>query len=47
MYLDALLLVADAQAVAGADSDLATNVIDLGNVTPRREIGTGARSPVA
>lgn len=39
MYLDALLLVSDAQAFgAGAVS---TNSIDLGNVTPKREIGVG------
>ncbi len=41
MFLDALLLVSDAQAVAGADTDVSTNTIDLGNVTPKRQIGTG------
>lgn len=39
MYLDALLLVSDAQAVT-ADA-YSTNTIDLGNVTPKRQIGTG------
>lgn len=39
MYLDAFLLVSDAQAFgAGAVS---TNSIDLGNVTPKREVATG------
>lgn len=39
MFLDALTLVSDAQAFgAGAVS---TNSIDLSNVTPKREIGTG------
>lgn len=39
MYLDALLLVSDAQAVTA--TAVATNVINLGAVTPRRQIGTG------
>lgn len=39
MYIDALGLVSDAQAVS-ADA-VSTNTIDLGNVTPKREIGTG------
>lgn len=39
MFIDALGLVSDAQAVA-ADA-ASTNTIDLGNVTPKREIGTG------
>lgn len=39
MYIDALLLVSDAQAVT-ADA-VSTNTIDLGNVTPKRRIGTG------
>lgn len=39
MYLDALLLLSDAQAFS---SDAAsTNTIDLGNVTPKRNIGDG------
>lgn len=38
MYLDALGLVADAQAFTGA---AVTNSVDLGNVTPKREIATG------
>lgn len=39
MYIDALGLVSDAQAIT-ADA-YSTNTIDLGNVTPKREIGTG------
>lgn len=39
MYLDALTLVSDAQAFTAAA--VSTNSIDLGNVTPKREIGTG------
>jgi hypothetical protein len=39
MYIDALLLLSDAQAVT-ADA-VSTNTIDLGNVTPKRAIGTG------
>lgn len=38
MYLDALLVVADAQAFTGA---AVTNSVDLGNVTPKREIAVG------
>ncbi len=39
MYLDALLLVSDAQALAA--TGVSTNAIDLGDVTPKREVGTG------
>lgn len=39
MFLDALLLVSDAQAVT-ADA-VSTNTIDLGDVTPKRQIGDG------
>jgi len=39
MYLDALLLVSNAQAFGAAA--VSTNSIDLGNVTPKRQIGTG------
>jgi len=39
MYLDALLLVSDAQAFTAVA--VSTNSIDLGNVTPKREIATG------
>jgi hypothetical protein len=39
MFLDALTLVSDAQAFGAAA--VSTNSIDLGNVTPKREIGTG------
>lgn len=39
MYLDALLLVSDAQAFTGAA--VSTSSIDLGNTTPKRSIGTG------
>jgi hypothetical protein len=39
MFLDALGLVSDAQAVT-ADA-YSTNTVDLGNVNPDREIGTG------
>jgi hypothetical protein len=39
MYIDALLLVSNAQAVTA--TALATDKIDFGAVTPRREIGTG------
>jgi len=40
MFLDALLLVSDAQAFTGA-ATVSTNTIDLSAVTPKREIGTG------
>jgi len=40
MILDALLQLSDAQAVTSADA-YSTNTIDLGNVTPKREIGSG------
>jgi hypothetical protein len=39
MFLDALLLVSQAQAFGAAG--VSTNSIDLGNVTPKRKIGTG------
>jgi hypothetical protein len=39
MFLDALGLVSDAQAFGAAA--VSTNSIDLGNVTPKRQIGTG------
>ena len=39
MYIDALQLLSDAQAFT--TDTASTNTIDLGNVTPRREIGTG------
>jgi hypothetical protein len=40
MILDALLQVSDAQAVTDTDA-YSTNTIDLGNVTPKRQIGDG------
>lgn len=39
MILDALLRVSDTQAFGAAA--VSTNSIDLGNVTPKREVGTG------
>lgn len=39
MFLDALLLVAQAQAFGAAG--VSASSIDLGNVTPKRKIGTG------
>lgn len=45
MFVDALLLLSDAQAVT-ADA-VSTNTIDLGNVTPKREIGTGEPMGIA
>lgn len=39
MFIDALGLVSDAQAASA--TAFSTNTIDLGNVTPKREIGTG------
>lgn len=39
MFIDALLRLSDAQAVT-ADA-ASTNTIDLGNVTPKRKIGSG------
>lgn len=39
MFLDALGLVSDAQAFVAAA--VSTNSVDLGNVTPRRPLGTG------
>jgi hypothetical protein len=39
MFLDALLMVSDAQAVT-ADA-VSTNTIDLGNPTVKRRVGTG------
>jgi hypothetical protein len=47
MILDALLLLADAQRVQGADTDVSDNTIDLGDVTPNRAIGTGEPLGVA
>jgi hypothetical protein len=41
MYVDNFLLVSDAQAVAGADTDVSTHSIDLGTGTPTRRVGTG------
>lgn len=40
MVLDALLQLSDAQAVTSADA-YSTNTVDLGDVTPKREVGTG------
>lgn len=40
MYLDALLLLSDAQAFPGA-ATVSTNTIDLGASAPSRQIGTG------
>lgn len=39
MFIDALLLLSDAQAVT-ADA-YSTNTLDLGNVTPKRQVGSG------
>jgi hypothetical protein len=39
MFVDALLLLSDAQAVT-ADA-VSTNTVDLGAVTPQRDLGTG------
>lgn len=39
MFNDALLLLSDAQAFAA--SGVSTNVIDFGNTTPKRRIGSG------
>lgn len=39
MFLDALGLVSDAQAFVAAA--VSTNSVDLGNVTPKRALGTG------
>lgn len=39
MFLDAFLRVSNAQAFGAAA--VSTNSIDLGNVTPKRQIGTG------
>lgn len=39
MYVDALLLLSDAQALTATGNS--TNVIDLGNTTPRRDISAG------
>ncbi len=40
MFVDALLRVSNAQAF-GAGPTVSTDSIDLGNVTPKREVGTG------
>src|SRR5262245_52484837 len=40
MILDALLQLSDAQAVTSADA-YSSNTIDLGNVTPKNQIGDG------
>lgn len=40
MFLDAFLRVSNAQAF-GAGPTVSTDSIDLGNVTPKRQIGTG------
>lgn len=39
MYVDAQNLLSDAQALAA--TGVSTNSIDLGNVTPKRNVGTG------
>lgn len=39
MFLDALLLLSDAQALSA--TGFSTNTVDLGNVTPKRDIGVG------
>lgn len=39
MFLDALLLLSDAQALSA--TGFSTNTIDLGNVTPKRDIAVG------
>ena len=39
MFLDSLLLLSDAQAFTA--TGFSTNTIDLGNVTPKNEIGAG------
>ena len=41
MYIDALGLVSDSQAFTGPATTVSTDSIDLGDVTPKREIGTG------
>lgn len=41
MYIDRLGLLSDAQALTA--SALSTNVIDFTNVTPKRQVGAGAR----
>jgi hypothetical protein len=39
MFVDALLLLSDAQAFSA--TAVSTNTIDLGNVTPKRDLATG------
>lgn len=39
MFIDSLGLLSDAQAVAA--TAVSTNTIDLGDVTPKREVGSG------
>ncbi len=39
MILDTLLVLSDAQAFSA--TGLSTNTIDLGNVTPKRQVGSG------
>jgi hypothetical protein len=39
MFIDSFLLLSDSQAVT-ADA-ASTNTIDLGNVSPKRDIGNG------
>lgn len=46
MYLDLQTLLSDAQAFTGA-ATVSTNVIDLGAVTPKRQIGDGEAEGVA
>lgn len=46
MYLDKETLLSDAQAFTGA-ATVSTNVIDLGNTTPKRAIGDGEPMGVA
>lgn len=46
MYLDKETLLSDAQAFTGA-ATVSTNVIDLGDTTPKRQIGDGEPEGVA
>lgn len=40
MFIDAFGLLSDAQAFTGSD-EYTTNTVDLGNVTPKRDLGAG------
>lgn len=41
MFMDALLMLSDAQALTGTTAIVSTNTIDMGNPTIKRDVGIG------